>query len=115
MENTYGIGVANRYDLFMLGEDDMTDFETVMKKKNKKSPTAAPAVAGTPAVASAVGKVQPQKAAGNAGNKENKQIKKVENGTGTLAAGERRGIKEQNNKDNLTIRKDGELKQCEIS
>lgn len=114
MENTYGIGVANRYDLFMLGEDDMTDFETVVKKKNLKKTAAAaamPASAGTP-VAPAASKVAPQKAAGNAGNKENKQIKKTENGTGTT--GERRGIKEQNNKDNLSTiqRKDGECREA---
>lgn len=112
MENAYGIGTANRYELFMMGEDDMTDFETVVKKKKeKKSAAAAPATGAQPTgtgVAPTAAKVQPQKAAGNVGNKENKQTKKVENGTGT-ANDQRRGIKEQNNKDNLSTiqRKDG--------
>lgn len=112
MENTYGIGVANRYDLFMTGEDDMTDFETVVKKKKeKKSPPPATGVQPSTGAVPAAAKVQPQKAAGNLGNKENKQTKKVveNNGTGTVVGDQRRGIKEQNNKDNLSTvqRKDG--------
>jgi plasminogen activator inhibitor 1 RNA-binding protein len=109
MENTYGIGVANRYDLFMTGEDDMTDFETVVKKKKEKKSPPATGLQPSTGAAPAAAKVQPQKAAGNLGNKENKQTKKVvENGTG-IAGDQRRGIKEQNNKDNLSTvqRKDG--------
>lgn len=100
MENTYGIGIANRYEMFY-DQDDVTDFETVTtKKKEKKSKEPAQQ---TPAANG----VQQKSVA----EKENKQVKKE---TGTVQAPpkpteQRRGIKEQqnnSNKDNST-RKEG--------
>lgn len=104
MENSYGIGIANRYELFY-DQDDVTDFEQVItKKKEKKSKEPAQQTqAPSPAVQ--------QK---SAAEKENKQVKKapLDNGTGQKATPDqqRRGIKEQSNnsnKDNSTARKDG--------
>lgn len=101
MENTYGIGIANRYELFY-DQDDVVDFETVItKKKKSKEPATAQQ---TPAPASAV----QQK---SAAEKENKQVKK-ETGTGQQKATpdqQRRGIKEQSNNSNKDAapRKDG--------
>lgn len=103
MENTYGIGIANRYELFY-DQDDVTEFETVTTKKNQKK-AKEPALQ-TPAPANGV----QQK---SAAEKENKQVKK-DNGTGQQKSApsdqqQRRGIKEQqnnSNKDNST-RKDG--------
>lgn len=102
MENTYGIGIANRYELFY-DQDDVVDFETVItKKKKSKEPATAQQ---TPAPASAV----QQK---SAAEKENKQVKK-ETGTGQQKATpdqQRRGIKEQSNNSNKDAapRKDGD-------
>lgn len=107
MEQTYGIGVNNRYELFY--DQDDVDFETVINAKNKKK-AKEPAQQGiqTPNPNA----VQQKSAA----EKENKQIKKatLENGTGPQKASAdqpRRGIKEQqnnSNKDNSTVqRKDG--------
>lgn len=97
MENSYGIGIANRYDLFY-GQDDVTDFETVVskKKKDKKEP----AVAG-----------QPQQAVPkSAAEKENKAQPKPTNAAAPPKAqsqdarkDQRKGIKEQN----TTGKKDG--------
>lgn len=99
MENSYGIGIANRYDLFY-GQDDVTDFETVVskKKKDKKEP----ATAG-----------QPQPAAPkSAAEKENKAQPKPTNAAAPPKAqsqdarkDQRKGIKEQNN----TGKKDGKF------
>jgi hypothetical protein len=98
MENSYGIGIANRYDLFY-GQDDVTEFETVVskKKKDKKEP----AVAGAPQPAA------PKSAA----EKENKAQPKPANAAAPPKAqsqdarkDQRKGIKEQNN----TGKKDGE-------
>jgi hypothetical protein len=103
MENTYGIGIANRYELFY-DQDDVTEFETVItKKKEKKSKEPAQQ---TQASSPAVG-VQKSTA-----EKENKQVKKaLDNGAGLKPSPDqqRRGIKEQqnnSNKDN-SLRKDG--------
>lgn len=109
MENTYGIGIANRYELFYDQDDVTTDFETVMtKKKKSKEPAQQTQTPSTPATA-----IQQKSAA----EKENKQVKKatLENGTGqpkaTSEQQQRRGIKEQqnnSNKDNSTAqRKEG--------
>lgn len=105
MENTYGIGIANRYELFY-DQDDVTEFETVTTKKKEKK-AKEPAQQQTTAPANGV----PQKSA----EKENKAVKK-ENGPGQLKAPvdqqQRRGIKEQqnnSNKDNSTRKEGGEL------
>lgn len=106
MEQTYGIGVNNRYELFY-DQDDVQDFETVITKNKKKSKEPATGIQ-TPNPNA----VQQKSVA----EKENKQIKKatVENGTGpqkVSADQPRRGIKEQqnnSNKDNSTVqRKEG--------
>lgn len=101
MENTYGIGIANRYELFY-DQDDVVDFETVItKKKKSKEPATAQQ---TPAPAAAV----QQK---SVAEKENKQVKK-DTGTGQQKVTpdqQRRGIKEQSNNSNKDAapRKDG--------
>lgn len=106
MENTYGIGIANRYELFY-DQDDVTEFETVTTKKKEKK-AKEPAQQQTTAPANGV----QQK---SAAEKENKAVKK-ENGPGPLKAPvdqqQRRGIKEQqnnSNKDNSTRKEGGEL------
>lgn len=106
MENTYGIGIANRYELFY-DQDDVTEFETVTTKKKEKK-VKEPAQQQTTAPANGV----QQK---SAAEKENKAVKK-ENGPGQLKAPvdqqQRRGIKEQqnnSNKDNSTRKEGGEL------
>lgn len=106
MENTYGIGIANRYELFY-DQDDVTEFETVTTKKKEKK-AKEPAQQQTTAPANGV----QQK---SAAEKENKVVKK-ENGPGQLKAPvdqqQRRGIKEQqnnSNKDNSTRKEGGEL------
>lgn len=107
MENTYGIGIANRYELFY-DQDDVTEFETVTTKKKEKK-VKEPAQQQTTAPANGV----QQK---SAAEKENKAVKK-ENGPGQVKASvdqqPRRGIKEQqnnSNKDNSTRKEGGELK-----
>lgn len=103
MENTYGIGIANRYELFY-DQDDVTDFETVITKKKDKKLKEPAQQTQTPAPGA-------QK---SAAEKENKQVKKatLDNGTAQKATADsqpRRGIKEQqnnSNKDN-SQRKDG--------
>ena len=107
MEQTYGIGVNNRYELFY-DQDDVQDFETVISAKNKKK---AKEPAQIPPIANPV---QPKSVA----EKENKQVKKptLENGTGPQkgSAEPRRGtgIKEQQNNSNKDNPKGGE---CVIS
>lgn len=100
MENTYGIGIANRYELFY-DQDDVVDFETVItKKKKSKEPATAQQ---TPAPASAI----QQK---SAAEKENKQVKKETGPQKATSDQPRRGIKEQSNnsnKDSAAPRKDG--------
>ena len=102
MEQTYGIGVNNRYELFY-DQDDVQDFETVISAKNKKK-------AKEPAQTPIVNPVQPKSVA----EKENKQVKKptLENGTGPQkgSAEPRRGtgIKEQQNNSNKDNSKSGE-------
>jgi hypothetical protein len=107
MEQTYGIGVNNRYELFY-DQDDVQDFETVITKNKKKAKEPAKEGVQTPNPNA----VQQKSVA----EKENKQIKKatLENGTAPQKASvdqPRRGIKEQqnnSNKDNSTVqRKDG--------
>lgn len=101
MENSYGIGIANRFELFY-EQEDVTEFETVVKKKKEKKEKKEPATQtnSTPATT--------QLKSSSTVGKENKQTKKVlENGTGAGSAlnndqSQRRGIKEQNNKDNLS-------------
>lgn len=111
MENTYGIGIANRYDMFY-DQDDVTEFETVIAKKKEKKlkEPAQQTQATTPATAT-----QPKSAA----EKENKQVKKasLDNGTGQQKAApeqQRRGIKEQQNNSNKDLstgqRKEGDNK-----
>lgn len=101
MENSYGIGIANRYDLFY-GQDDVTEFETVVskKKKEKKEPAAAGQLP------------QPAAPPKSAAEKENKAQPKPTNAAAPPKAQSqdarkdpRKGIKEQNN----TGKKDGEL------
>lgn len=94
MENTYGIGIANRYDLFY-GQEDVTDsFETVItnKKKKEKAKEAAAVVAGAPV---------------KAAEKENKVQAKPQPAQQPLKPqppkDQKKGIKEQNN---TGIRKD---------
>lgn len=92
MENQYGIGIANRYDLF-LDQDDMTDsFETVVSKKKKDKTKEA--------------LTTPLTAAPKSSEKENKAQPKAQpqqqQGTTTQSKAQpqkdqRRGIKEQNN------------------
>lgn len=108
MENTYGIGIANRYELFY-GQEDVTDnFETVVSKKKSKDKkeVQAPGTTATPATV-----VPPKSGA----EKENKAQPKVSATGGQQATAnkaqeprkdQRKGIKEQN-----TTRKDnGESK-----
>jgi hypothetical protein len=86
MENQYGIGIANRYDVFF-GQDDVTDFETVITKKKKekaKEATAAPVV-GAPKSAEKENKVQPKP-------QQQQQALKAQ-----PQKDQKRGIKEQNN------------------
>lgn len=97
MENTYGIGIANRYDLFY-GQDDVTEFETVVSKKKKEKKE--PALLG-----------QPQPAAAE---KENKAQPKPTNAAAPPKAQSQdarkaplKGIKEQN----AAGKKDGECRE----
>lgn len=106
MENNYGIGITNRYELFY-DQDDVTDFETVITKKKSKAKE--PAIA-TQTPANSTPAVQQKSAA----EKENKQVKKaattLDNGTGQQKAApdqQRRGIKEQQNNSN---KEGGELR-----
>lgn len=96
MENSYGIGIANRYDLFY-GQDDVTDFETVVskKKKEKKEPGAVVAAVPSQKSAEKENKAQPKTPATTAGNVQ--PVKAQE-----PRKDQRKGIKEQNNtrKDN---------------
>lgn len=110
MENErYGIGIANRYELFYDQDDVTTDFETVITKKKKSKEPAQQTQTPSPATG-----VQQKSVA----EKENKQVKKatLDNGTGqpkvTPDQQQRRGIKEQQNNSNKEItstvqRKDG--------
>lgn len=110
MENErYGIGIANRYELFYDQDDVTTDFETVITKKKKSKEPAQQTQTPSPATG-----VQQKSLA----EKENKQVKKatLDNGTGQQKATpdqqQRRGIKEQQNNSNKEIsstvqRKDG--------
>lgn len=110
MENErYGIGIANRYELFYDQDDVTTDFETVITKKKKSKEPAQQTQTPSPATG-----VQQKSVA----EKENKQVKKatLDNGTGQPKATpdqqQRRGIKEQQNNSNKEItstvqRKDG--------
>jgi hypothetical protein len=95
MENSYGIGIANRYDLFY-GQDDVTDFETVVSKKKKEKKEPAVAVVGG-AVKTAAGAEKENKAKTPATTTGNAQPAKQE-----PRKDQRKGIKEQNNtrKDN---------------
>lgn len=93
MENTYGIGIANRYELFY-DQDDVVDFETVITKKKKSKEPATATQSPAPATA-----VQQKSAA----EKENKQVKKDTVTTGqpkVTPDQQRRGIKEQSNNSN---------------
>lgn len=102
MENTYGIGIANRYELFYGQEDVSDNFETVVSKKKKdKKELVAPGTTATPAT------VVPAK---SGAEKENKAQPKVSATGGQQATAktaqeprkdQRKGIKEQN-----TTRKD---------
>ncbi|CRL08132.1 CLUMA_CG020845, isoform A [Clunio marinus] len=101
MENHYGIGIANRYELFY-DQDDVTDFETVITKKKEKK-IKEPAQQNQ--LTSSTNIVQPK----SSSEKENKQLKKdtLENGNlqNKPNQGQRRGIKDQQNninKDNST-------------
>jgi hypothetical protein len=101
MEQTYGIGVDNRYALFY-DQDDVQDFETVISAKNKKK-------AKEPATQTPNANPVQQK---SAAEKENKQVKKatLENGTGPQKGSSepRKGIKEQQNNSNKDNSKGGE-------
>lgn len=44
MENSYGIGITNRYDLFCM-DDDANDMESILSKKAKQQKKAAAAAA----------------------------------------------------------------------
>lgn len=98
MENSYGIGIANRYELFY-DQDDVTEFETVVTKK-KKDKTAVVGATTTPAPVTAP--AAPRKSS----EKENKvQPKGQQPQQPTTQKAQpqdarkdqRRGIKEQNN------------------
>lgn len=99
MENSYGIGIANRYELFY-DQDDVTDsFETVVTKK-KKDKTAAVAPAVTTTTTTTTPATAPRK---QSSEKENKVQPNKQQSTTQKAQpqdvkkDQRRGIKEQNN------------------
>lgn len=131
MENTsYGINVANRYDLFCIDDDAGDPMEAILKNKQKQQKKQQPAAnagataaaaTGTPAAAGAPQSQQPssgqaKSAAAKGGEKENKsaggrgaenrhpdKTAAQTNGTGNLhnqRGTERRGIKETQ-KDNI--------------
>lgn len=115
MENSYGIGIANRYDLFY-GQDDVTDsFETVVTKKKKdKAAVAAPltTTTGTTITAPVAG---PKKTSSEKENKVQPKAQQQQSSTTQKAQpqdprkDQRRGIKEQNNTG--IVKKDNENKQ----
>lgn len=47
MENSYGIGITNRYDLFYLDDDEQDPFEQLKQKKQKSASAAVTAAATT--------------------------------------------------------------------
>lgn len=72
MENSYGIGIANRYDLFYMADEAGDQFETPMiKKKSKQQKAAAGAVAtvGTGTTATVPATLPNTKSVNNSSNK----------------------------------------------
>lgn len=72
MENSYGIGIANRYDLFYMADEAGDQFETpLIKKKSKQQKQAAGAVAtvGTGTIATVPATLPNTKIINNSTNK----------------------------------------------
>lgn len=97
MENSYGIGIANRYDMFYGQEDVSDNFEMVSTKKKKDKMAPATVTTTTtittpiaPKSAEKENKVQP-KAQPQATTMQNKAQSQ------DVRKDQRRGIKEQNN------------------
>lgn len=113
MENSYGIGIANRYELFY-DQDDVTEFETVVTKKKKDKMAVVggttPAVPVTPTSAPAA----PRKSSESKENKVQPKGQQQQQSTTQKAQpqdarkDQRRGIKEQNNT-GLVKKDNGEL------
>ncbi|XP_070501452.1 SERPINE1 mRNA-binding protein 1-like [Chironomus tepperi] len=109
MENTYGIGIANRYELFY-DQDDVTDFETVVTKKKKdKGLVGVTTTAAVPVTAPLAprkssekeNKVQPK-------GQQQQQLTTQKAQPQDARKDQRRGIKEQNNTG--IVKKDNENK-----
>lgn len=70
MENSYGIGIANRYDLFYMADEAGDQFETPMiKKKSKQQKQAAVAVATVGTIATVPATLPNTKSVNNSSNK----------------------------------------------
>jgi plasminogen activator inhibitor 1 RNA-binding protein len=103
MENSYGIGIANRYELFY-DQDDVTEFETVVTKKKKDKAVAVVGAPTTPA-APVTAPAAPRKSSESKENKVQPKGQEKQQQTSTTQKAQpqdarkdqRRGIKEQNN------------------
>jgi hypothetical protein len=106
MENSYGIGIANRYDLFYVQDDSGDPFETMVKKKAKtqktKQENQASTAAGTkPLVNSQTNQTGAEKenksAALNKNQKDDQNTKLAQNSSARAVDGKANGQQRQRN------------------
>jgi hypothetical protein len=70
MENTYGIGIANRYDLFYVDDEAGDPFEALAQKKQKGQKKALVATAVAPVAAPVVNNKETTKTKSKTSEKE---------------------------------------------